>query len=176
MQERHEHEQYFFDRPTLATLAGVVAPFPRPCCLCAPLLGQELERRGVQVRTLDIDDRFAALAGFRRYDLYRPEWRDETFGLIVCDPPFFRVSLAQLFAAIRLLAHHDYTQPLLVSYLARREANLLGTFARFGLAPTGYRPRYQTVQEQDTRNAIAFYANVPLLFDGNPAAPAATTA
>lgn len=164
MHERHEHEQYFFDAPTLATLADAVAGFARPCCLCCPRLGQELERRGLEVRTLDIDERFASLRGFRRYDIYRPEWIGEAFGLIICDPPFFGVSLSQLFTAIRLLARHDYAQPILVSYLARRAPNILGTFAHFGLQPTGYHPGYQTVQAV-ARNDIAFFGNV------NPFAP-----
>src|SRR5262245_52487961 len=130
MYEKHENEQYFFDAPTLLYLADFVAGFERPCCVCAPLLGQELERRGVAVRTLDIDERFAALRGFRRYDIYRPEWLGEEFDLIVCDPPFFGVSLSQLFRALRLLARNDYAQPMLISYLTRRTANVLGTFAR----------------------------------------------
>ncbi len=166
MHERHEYEQYFFDAATLDTLAEAVAGFPDPCCLCAPRLGEALERRGVAVRVLDVDERFAGLRGFRRYDLYRPEWLGEAYGLIVCDPPFFRVSLAQLFRAIRLLSRGDCTQPLLVSYLARRAANLCGTFAPFGLEPTGYRPGYVTVQEQAGRNAVEFFANVPVPFPG----------
>jgi len=161
--ERHENEQYFFDPPTLHALATAVAGFANPCCLCAPLLGQELARRGVPVRILDIDARFAGVPGFRRYDLYKPTWLGEEYGLIVCDPPFFRVSLAQLFTAIRLLSRNDYRQPLLVSYLVRRASNLRGTFARFDLQPTGYRPGYQTVQGVE-RNAIEFFANVPLAF------------
>jgi hypothetical protein len=159
MDERHEHEQYFFDAPTLAHLAGVAAAYPNPCCLCAPRLGQELERRGVAVRTLDIDTRFAGLAGFRRYDVFRPEWLGEPFGLILCDPPFFRVSLAQLFTAVRLLSRYDYRQPLLISYLSRRATNILGTFARFDLQPTGYYPGYLTVQNVD-RNGIEFFGNL----------------
>ncbi len=161
MYELHENEQYFFDRPTLDTLADVVAGFANPCCLCAPLLGQALEGRGVAVRTLDIDTRFAHLKGFMPYDIYRPRWLGEAFGLIVCDPPFFGVPLSQLFTALRLLSRYDYRQPLLVSYLVRRGSNLRGTFARFGLEPTGYRPGYQTVQAV-ARNAIEFFSNVLL--------------
>jgi hypothetical protein len=161
MYELHENEQYFFDGPTLAFLGDFVARFANPCCLCAPLLGRELEARGVSVRTLDIDERFAGLRGFRRYDLYRPEWLGEEFGLIICDPPFYNVSLSQLFRAIRLLSRHNYGQPLLVSYLVRRAANVTGTFARFGLQPTGYRPGYQTVQKSE-RNEVEFFGNVPI--------------
>jgi hypothetical protein len=161
MYELHANEQYFFDHTTLDTLAEAVAGFANPCCLCAPLLGQALERRGVAVRTLDIDTRFAHLRGFLPYDIYRPQWLGESFGLIVCDPPFFRVSLSQLFTAIRLLSRYDYAQPLLISYLTRRASNLCGTFARFGLAPTGYQPGYLTVQAGE-RNRIEFFANTPI--------------
>ena len=67
-----------------------------------------------------IDERFADLAGFRRYDVHRPEWLDAEYGVIVCDPPFFRVSLSQLFDAVRIVAGNDFTKPLLISYLRRR--------------------------------------------------------
>lgn len=160
MLELHENEQYFFDPPTLDHLAGFVAGFSNPCCLCAPLLGRELAGRGVRVSILDIDERFASVPGFRRFDIYRPQWTGERFDLIVCDPPFFKVSLSQLFVAIRVLSQFDTTQPLLVSYLARRSGNLMATFAAFHLAPTGYFPSYQTV-DTSQRNQIEFFSNLP---------------
>jgi hypothetical protein len=159
MYELHCNEQYFFDRATLSHLSGFVAGFSNPCCLCAPLLGRELSEQGVQVRVLDIDERFASVAGFRRFDIYRPEWIEEKFGLIVCDPPFFNVSLSQLFAAIRSLSQFDYNQRLLISYLTRRSSNLLGTFGSFNLSPTGYFPSYQTVDNAE-RNQIEFFSNL----------------
>jgi len=115
MYELHEQEQYFFDRPTLAHLSTFVARFPHPCCLCAPLLGKTLVDRGTQVTILDVDERFAALPGYRRYDLYRPEWLGEEFGLIICDPPFYKVSLSQLFSTIRTLTA-DLTRVCPVRY------------------------------------------------------------
>ncbi|MBV9867877.1 MAG: hypothetical protein JO316_21190 [Abitibacteriaceae bacterium] len=159
MYEKHENEQYFFDPPTLQHLAGFVEQFSRPCCLCTPLLGQELEQRRVPVTTLDIDERFVHLKSFRHYDIYRPAWLGEAFDLIICDPPFFKVSLAQLFKAIRLLSCHNYEQPLLICYLSRRAANVTGTFACFNLEPTGYRPNYQTVQRVE-RNEIEIFGNL----------------
>ena len=59
---------------------------------------------------------------------------------------------------------------LLISYLVRRAPNILGTFARFGLTPTGYRPGYQTVQEVE-RNAIEFFSNVPMPLPHNAPPP-----
>lgn len=73
MYELHENEQYFFAEPTLAHLAGFLARFAAPCCLCAPLLGRRLAEQGVAVTILDIDERFAAVRGFRCYNLYNPE-------------------------------------------------------------------------------------------------------
>jgi hypothetical protein len=161
MEERHEREQYFFDRESLAALADFVSRFERPCCLCAPMVGGELQRRGRTVRVLDVDRRFADLPGFVEWDLYRPRHLDETFDLILCDPPFFNVSLSQLFTAVRLLAHFDLTCRVMISYPVRRSGALLGAFSPFMLRPTGYRPGYQTVQKCE-KNDIEFYANFPV--------------
>ena len=94
-----------------------------------------------------------------KYDIYRPVYRKPRFDLILCDPPFFSVSLSQLFKALHMLGHYDFAQPMMVSYLKRRESAVLGTFARFGLKPTGYCPAYQTVRKCG-RNDIEFYSNL----------------
>lgn len=159
MYELHQNEQYFFNQSTLERLAGFVQQFSQPCCLCAPLLGKTLAEQGVSIKILDIDERFASVPGFQRYDIYRPIWIDEKFDLIICDPPFYNVSLSQLFTAIRQLAHYNYNQPLIVSYLQRRAVNIMGTFSRFNLTSTGYYPGYQTVQDIE-RNKIEFFSNL----------------
>ena len=123
------------------------------------MLGRALHARGVDVAVLDLDRRFADLPGFREYDLARPVPTGESYGLIVCDPPFFTVSLSALFRALRAVAGFDPAQPLLVSYLERRSASLLRAFAPFGVEQTGYRPGYLTVPG-DERNRIAFYGNL----------------
>jgi hypothetical protein len=160
MYEQHQREQYFFDAATITHLADFAQGFANPCCLCAPMVGRELVRRGVAVTTLDSDERFADLPGFQPYDLYRPRWLGQKFGLILCDPPFFNVSLSQLFQAMRLLSQYDTSQPVLICYLKRRETNLRGTFAAFHLQATGYHPAYLTVQAA-ARNEIEFFSNLP---------------
>src|SRR5689334_2564510 len=82
-EEHHHREQYFFDEKTLRELADFVGSFERPCCLCAPMLGRELHRRGRAVRVLDVDRRFADLSGFVEWDLYRPRHLDEEFDLVL---------------------------------------------------------------------------------------------
>ena len=159
MNERHEHEQYFFTPETAAHLAACAARFERPCCLCAPTVGVLLGERKAGARVLEIDERFAATPGFLRYDVYRPRPLDEAFGLILCDPPFMKVSLAQLFAAVRTLARGEVSQPLLICYPRERALALTSTFAPFGLVPTGYCPRYVSVQAH-APGEIEFFGNL----------------
>jgi hypothetical protein len=159
MYELHQHEQYFWNEETVNILASFVSTYENPCCLCAPLLGQKLVEQTKAVTILDCDERFSHLPGFVQYDLYRPTPRPQKFDIIICDPPFFNVSLSQLFKAIRLLSQFEYSQPLLLCYLSRRATNLMGTFASFDLKPTGYQPGYQTVQ-RNGRNEIEFFSNL----------------
>lgn len=159
MDERHENEQYFFTPATLGGFADFLARYSSICVICAPMLGKTLAERGAKVTILDIDDRFAHLPGFRHYDLTRPEWLGNEFEIIVCDPPFFNVSLSQLFQALRLLARHSFEQKLLVSYLQRRERAVLSTFAPFQLEPTGFEPRYRSVSDI-AKNRIESFGNL----------------
>ncbi len=161
MYELHQNEQYFFDDATIRCLADWIeqSKFQLPCCLCCPMLGRELARRKIEARVLDMDERFADVAGFQPYDLFRPTWMGERYGIIVCDPPFFKVSLAQLFKAIHVLSQHDFAQPLMIFYLSRRAPNVTGTFANFNLRATNWQPTYQTVQRVE-RNQIEAFSNM----------------
>ena len=163
--ENHQAEQYFFDDATLDALAARVQQAERPALVCTPLLGRRLweaHRRAVPV--LDVDRRFADLPGFVEYDLHRPRPLDEKPDLIVCDPPFFNISLSRLFKALRVLAHHDVTTALMVFYLRRRASAVEGTFAAFGLRATDLRAGYRTVQDTGPgqRNEIVAFANCPV--------------
>jgi hypothetical protein len=157
--ENHQLEQYFFAPPTLDGLADLVAPFRDPLLLCCPMLGRHLQSRGRAVRTLDLDERFATLPGFVRWDVHRPEPLPGTDvpDLVVVDPPFTRVRLDQLFLALRVLTRGDDTVPLLVAWPVDRASALLGTFAASGLRPTGIRPVYVSVSDAI---GIELYSNL----------------
>lgn len=158
MHEDHSLDQYFFDEKTVAKLADFASRFSNPCLLCMPMIGMELEKRGMTATTLDIDERFSHLKGFRKFDLYRPTPMGENYGLILCDPPFFKVKLSQLFSAIRVLANNKWEQPLGITYVKRREFAFLGTFAKFNLQATGYNPGYVTIQPAE-HNKVELYTN-----------------
>ncbi|MEO0740179.1 MAG: RNA 2'-phosphotransferase [Bacteroidota bacterium] len=159
--ERHDREQYFFDADTRDALADALAAYDHVCCFCAPTLAETLAKRGQQVTLLDLDGRFADVPGFQRYDLTKPEWLEAEFDVIVCDPPFFTVSLTQLRQALAMLSHHRAEVPVLVAYLTRRDRKLLTTFADHDFWPTGFFPSYKTVADTE-KNEIQFYGNVPL--------------
>lgn len=158
MRENHEREQYFFDADTIDRVAQFAAGFADPCCLCAPRVGEALVARGAKPTILDIDERFADVPGFERFDLARPHWLGRTFGIIVCDPPFFGLSLKQLYAAVRTVAANDVTRPLLLCYLRRRADACLRAFEPFALQPTGALAGYETV-DPSAKNEVEFFAN-----------------
>lgn len=159
MQENHKKEQYFFDPPTLELLADMVQDYENIACLCTPMVGKTLNERKKEVSILDTDTRFETEKGFMVWDLYKPSFLNQKFGIILCDPPFFNVSLSQLFKAIRLLSQHDYTQPILLAYLARRKHAVTATFSLFNLQPTEIHLGYVTVQKEE-KNDIILYTNI----------------
>jgi hypothetical protein len=158
MEERHDREQYFFDESTRARLVRVASGFERPCCLSMPTVGRDLAALGRPVTILDLDERFADTPGFRRFDLRRPEWLGLEFGLILCDPPFFTVSLSELLTALRMLSRYRDDQPTLVTSLVRRRPTVERALSRFGLKATGWVAGYETVTP-GPKNDIEFLAN-----------------
>lgn len=140
-------------------LTSFLYHFEKIAVLSAPMLGSALADAGRQVTVLDIDDRFSDVPGFLHWNIYKPQWIPETFDIIICDPPFFNVSLSQLFRAIRMLAHNNFNQPLLIAYLHRRKDAVTGSFSPFKLVPTGYYPSYVTVQKTE-KNEIEFFGNL----------------
>ena len=159
MYELHKNEQYFFDSFTISHLVSFLSKYNEIGLLCAPMLGKALANSGKQITVLDIDDRFMDVPGFLHWDIYRPTELPQSFEIIVCDPPFFNISLSQLFKAIRVLAHYDFEQKILVSYLARRQHAIMNTFSPFKLEPTGFYPTYVTVQKIE-KNIIEFFGNL----------------
>jgi hypothetical protein len=161
MQELLNKERYFFSRHSVDRIADLLQRFDRPCVLCAPTVGAELESRGVDAVTLDVDERFQSLRGFRRWDLRRPQWIASRFGVIFCDPPFFNVTLNRLFRALGVLAQFDFSRPLAVSYPTRRREALLSTFAPFGLRETDIELDYPGVDKCE-KNEIRLFTNFKL--------------
>jgi hypothetical protein len=157
--ELHKNEQYFFDDETIHHLTAFLNQFESICTLCAPTIGIALNKLKKDVTILDIDDRFSNAKGYLNWNIYKPQWINKTYDIIFCDPPFFNVSLSQLFKAIRMLSQNNFEQKLMLSYLSRRTGAITGSFHLFNLQPIGYFPTYVTVKKTE-KNLIEFFSNI----------------
>ena len=135
--------------------------YTAPCCLCSPMIARELAARGKPARLLEIDTRFSDVPGFVPWDLYRPRSLPESFDAILCDPPFHKVRLSQLFTALRTLCHGHLGTPVYLCHLASRAADVCGALAAFGMRPTDIEVGYVSVK-QIPENRVLLYTNVEL--------------
>ena len=162
MHEDHAKEQCFFTEDTRRRLAALAHEHKgMPLLLCCPMVGQTLTTLYREpIISLDVDDRFRGWPGFQVWDIYRPK-RLAVYEptLIICDPPFNKVRMDQLFTAIRELTPYRPvdTVKLLIAIDPAHAGALVGTFAMYGLRPTGFSPEYITVSPAV---GIEFYSNL----------------
>jgi hypothetical protein len=162
IEERREVEQYFWSERTVCNLASAIADMENICCLTTPALATALHEEGrAHVALLDIDERFAHLPCFCRFDLLCPTAVSSQIDVIVFDPPFFYIPLEQLKKAVLTLTNGRTNVPLLIAFLAREESQLLGAFRDFGLCRTKFSLEYANVKESKWAN-YALYSNIDL--------------
>jgi hypothetical protein len=152
-----ELQQYMFHESCLTALADLVDGYQNPCCLCTPTLGRKLAQRGRVVRVPDVDDRFADLPGFRRFDVHAPENIDEAFDVIISDVPFLDFPLARMFDLIAKLSQGNFNQKLLMTYASQAGWKLVDSFQPFGIVATGYYPPYALEPDQ---KFVEFFGNL----------------
>eukprot|EP00762_Andalucia_godoyi_P008432 ANDGO_04646.mRNA.1 hypothetical protein EMIHUDRAFT_221672 len=166
--ERHDLEQYFWTQDTVFRLMAAMAHETDCCCLAVPSLCHAWHLKGRDEPLLDIDTRFSYLPGFRYFDIRHPESTydehssENAFRVIAFDPPFFYISMEQLFHAVCVIAKNDFRNTkLLVTFLKREEPLLLKTFAPFRLARTNFPVQYAAVKSNKWTN-YALYSNIDL--------------
>lgn len=162
MNELHENEQYFFTKEFEDWYVNTLVNFfpdKKICCVCCPRIGVRLVEAGLDVKILDIDTRFNTYTQFVYYDVKDPQYLEDEFDVIVCDPPFFNVSFTELLHAIKTLTHFTMYKTVFMTYLKRREEKFLTKFQDFDLYRVKNRPQYQTVDVTDPKNDIRLYCN-----------------
>lgn len=168
--ERHDLEQYFWTSTTVNNLRRALVSETAPsdlCCLATPSLAHAfyVEDATLKVPLLDIDRRFSYLPGYRYWDIRHPDplESDSTFRVVVFDPPFFYIPMAELHRAVLEVCKgaSGNTSKLLIGFLMREEASLLAAFKEFGLSRTKFVLEYATVKPNKWRN-YALYSNVDL--------------
>lgn len=162
MNELHENEQYFFTSEFENDFVNLIVNHyygSKICCVCCPMIGTRLADIGINVTILDIDTRFSNYSQFKYYDITNPQYLDDEFDLIICDPPFFNVSFSKLNKALKSLTHYDTNVSVILTYLLRRETKFLTNLSEFGLHRMNIRPQYKTVDVTDPKRDIRLYSN-----------------
>ncbi len=138
--------QFFYSAETARALIDALDRYENPCCLCTPRLAAEWHVRGRDVRLLEYDLRFARLAGFRRFDVLRPEPCHEIFDAVIFDPifepaPILRKALDLVVGKDRIGKTHVF-----MTFPIDREQELREAFAPYGLARLPFSLRYNNVK------------------------------
>ncbi|MFW9995153.1 MAG: hypothetical protein ACFFD4_24160 [Candidatus Odinarchaeota archaeon] len=157
--ENRDLEQYFFAKETVFKFLEAFRYVSDPTCLTTPTLGDayyRYEERAVPV--LDIDKRFDYLPKYYFFDIRFPYNIEEKVELLVVDPPFFLITLDELYECICQLAENNFKVKLVISWLRRFEREFLKKFNEFDLKPTKFQMKYQTLKPNKWRN-ISLYSN-----------------
>lgn len=128
--ERHDLEQYFWTDKTVDGIRHALQYYDDICCLTTPTLVHAYHGARNDQVLLDIDERFDYLPRFRRFDVLDPQPEpDENFSIIVIDPPFFYIPMAQIKQAVLTVTRGRTDVPLLIGFLKRGEMELLEALA-----------------------------------------------
>ena len=162
MPERHEYEQFFWTRDTVLRLMKACEFIPDACCLTTPSLAYAWHQNGREELLLDIDERFADMVPrYRYYDVRVPTAVNETFQIIIMDPPFFVVPIADFRRAVDVITGSDFKTKFMVGFLKRKEKELLQIFAPYRLRRTAFNLEYASIKPNKWRN-FCLYSNIDL--------------
>jgi hypothetical protein len=154
--EDYSREQFFWDGPTLDRLVGFCSGWSRIGGICCPMLESRMQGEGPDIHTFDIDERFSDLPGFIRWDLTRPQTGFGGYELLICDPPFEKISLETIFSSLQTLAS-GFQQSLLIAYPLHRVEEVETVFAPWNVRLTSIQVRYLSVDG----NPVVWYSNLP---------------
>lgn len=159
--ERHEYEQFFWSKETVEKLIKACEFIPECCCLTTPSLAVGFHNKGVERTLLDIDERFNFLPKFKYYDVRTPTKLNESFQIIVLDPPFFSVPIEEFRKAVDVITDKNYNTKIIIGFLKREENRLLQAFNDYNIKKTNFKLEYASIKPNKWDN-FALYSNVDL--------------
>ena len=158
---RYDLEQYFWTEDTVNRLLVSLKFMDNCCCLTTPSLGVGFNNIGREEVVLDIDKRFDYLPKFRYFDIRTPQEQEEDFRIIILDPPFFYLSMEQIYNSVLTITKGDFNTKILIGFLKRESKILLETFKKFNLKETNFKLEYATAKPNKWQN-YALYSNIDL--------------
>jgi hypothetical protein len=159
--ERHEYEQFFWTRDTVERLIQSCQYVTDLCCLTTPSLAHGFHEKGEEKTLLDIDERFEYLPKFKYYDVRVPYKLDETFQIIVLDPPFFVVPIEEFRKAVDVITNKNYNTKIIIGFIKREEKRLMEAFRDYQIKRTNFELKYASIKPNKWRN-FALYSNIDL--------------
>lgn len=123
--ERYDLEQYFWSEDTVSRLINSLSFMDDCCCLTTPSLGHGFHEVGREEVVLDIDTRFNYLPKFRYFDILLPTEQEESFQILILDPPFFYIPMEKIYEAVLTITKGETNAKLLIGFLKREEKTLL---------------------------------------------------
>lgn len=163
MEENHEYEQFFWTQNVVDKLRNACEYqfVEETCCLTTPSLAHSFHENNREEVLLDIDKRFAYLPKYKYYDVRFPQKLNESFKLLVLDPPFYVVPIEQFRVAVDLLTNKNYDTKIIIGFLKREEKRLIQAFKDYGIKKTGFKLEYASIKHNKWDN-FALYSNVDL--------------
>ena len=163
IKENRELEQYFWTKDIVKKILHACEYITHRCCFTTPSLAEGFMIDGRDETLLDIDDRFAYLKYFEKFDIKNPHIPDGSgdFNIIVIDPPFFNITTKELFEATNMITNNNFNTKIIIAYLVRFEYPLLETFAPYGISETSTSLEYSHIKPNKWRN-FKLYSNIDL--------------
>ena len=163
MDEKHEYEQFFWTQNVVDKLMDACKYqfVEKICCLTTPSLAHGFHDNDREEVLLDVDKRFSYLPKYKYYDVRDPYKMNESFELLVLDPPFYVVPIEQFKTAVDVLTGKNYETKLIIGFLKREEKRLMQAFKDYNIKKTGFKLEYAAIKPNKWDN-FALYSNVDL--------------
>ena len=160
--ENKELEQFFFTEKVLEQIVNSFEYEDNILCLCTPSVADAFWRlKNKEVLCIDIDNRFNYLPKFINCDITKEEVKlPENFvpNLIIVDPPFFKMSLYDLYNCIKKITKNNKKTKLVFAFVIREDKKLLSVFKEYNLQLTKFPLEYRGVDKTKWRN-YGIYTN-----------------
>jgi len=158
--ELREVEQYFFTEEVIKNLIDSLEYEENIVCLGTPAVADGFYKFKQKIVTcLDIDSRFNYLPGFQFFDILNsPDEINFKTDLLIIDPPFFKMSLVELYNCVEKLTGGNKSTKITFAFVHREERALLNIFKSYNLQLTKFQLEYRTV-EPNRWNNYALYSN-----------------
>lgn len=163
VEEKRELEQFFWTRNVVMKILKGCQYITNCCCFTTPSLANAFFQDGRDEKLLDIDERFNYLKYFEKFDIKNPHVPDGAgdFNIIVIDPPFFNITIKELFDATNVITNYNYKTNIIIAHITRFDHTLIKTFEPYGLSETSTPLEYAHVKPNKWNN-FKLYSNIDL--------------